>query len=938
MVDWPDKRRSLWAINGSTADLDWLRSPQVVGGKAARLAWLHDHGYPVPSLAVVPPAAFLDHCRTASVASSLANLALSVSEMNGLRSSGAGDGGQPPAGAHTVVEAHVQRDAERLRDAIAAAPLNAALRGELDATVSKWSRPVAVRSSMIGEDGAEHSFAGQLSSVSWCRTIDEIAEAIRTCWASAFSDRVLAYRASLGLTVVDTRVAVVVQQMIEPVAAGVAFSADPVTGDTSVARIAAVWGHGETLVSGDENADEFSWSAAAGVRERSIADKTVQLLAGEGPGGAVRDVEPDRSNQPVLTDEQIGSLGRSVSDIAKRLGTPADIEWVFDGDEIWIVQARPMTGLRPPAGADPANATDGRSGLRAVRDAGDSRPVLWDNANIQESYCGVTTPLTFSFASAGYATVYRTFYRLVGLKPDQIRELDPAFRSLLGLVGGRVFYNLQYWYLGAQMLPALSHSKEDMEAMMGVDEPVSFVEDDDASVRARLARVPSVARAAAKLLPMLNKADAIIAEFRAHFDSIEQAFDRSAVAQMSLEDLVGTLDWLDRELLENWEAPILNDVRVMRATGNLRRSVQSAAPGADPDQIVAGLLAAIDNIASLEPTREVARIAADIADDPVALAALGSERPGDAVAASSPYLAARIGEWINRYGDRVIGELKLETVTVRQDPTFLWELLRQYVDQKVDPVEMSERERSHFEQTLNLVADPLSDRKRTRLTKRLDAARQAVAMRERLRLDRTRMFGMYRDVFLAMGARLAERGALAAERDVFYLTVDELRAYVEGRAVTADLSGLVALRKAEFDEYQRVSVPNRFTTDGTPYGSPWISAAAPVDVDAALLKGLGCYPGVVEGPVRIVTDASQTRDVGGAILVAVRTDPGWAPLFPTCRGLLVERGSTLSHSAIVAREMGIPAIVAIPGLTEVLKDGDIVRMDGAAGTIERLDV
>ncbi len=206
-----------------------------------------------------------------------------------------------------------------------------------------------------------------------------------------------------------------------------------------------------------------------------------------------------------------------------------------------------------------------------------------------------------------------------------------------------------------------------------------------------------------------------------------------------------------------------------------------------------------------------------------------------------------------------------------------------------------------------------------------------------MRLDRTRLFGLYRDVYLAIGAGLAEAGRLGARRDIFWLTTSEIADYCAGRAVTTDLAGLARLRSAEFARFAEVDVPNRMVTHGSPYHGNDLARRGPAPDTTAgqVLSGTGCCPGVVEAPVRVLHDAGDELSLNGRILVALRTDPGWAPLFPTCSGLLVERGSTLSHSAVIARELGIPTIIGIRDLTQVIDDGEVVTMDGSEGTVRR---
>jgi pyruvate,water dikinase len=228
----------------------------------------------------------------------------------------------------------------------------------------------------------------------------------------------------------------------------------------------------------------------------------------------------------------------------------------------------------------------------------------------------------------------------------------------------------------------------------------------------------------------------------------------------------------------------------------------------------------------------------------------------------------------------------------------------------------------------------------------LKHARARVRDRENLRFERTRLFGRVRRLFLEIGRRLCADGHLAEPRDVFWLEVDEVLGFVEGTGTTRSLGALAALRREEFERY-RGGLPapaERFETrgavhQGNEFSAPAVAAVAEGDTlkaEGEMLKGIGCCPGQVRAPVRVVVDPKAARLQGGEILVAERTDPGWIMLFPVCSGLLVERGSLLSHSAIVAREMGIPAIVSIPGVMRWARDGDWVEMDGASGVVRRI--
>jgi pyruvate,water dikinase len=226
----------------------------------------------------------------------------------------------------------------------------------------------------------------------------------------------------------------------------------------------------------------------------------------------------------------------------------------------------------------------------------------------------------------------------------------------------------------------------------------------------------------------------------------------------------------------------------------------------------------------------------------------------------------------------------------------------------------------------------------------LKNARRAIRDRENMRFSRTKIFGIVRHLFRSFGHHFAQLGVLKSDADIFHLTVDEIFTYVEGRSVNLNLLEIVERRKMEFEQFQKTPPPpDRLATFG-PVGFSLSLPFYSLDDDSSsdsdlpkMLKGTPCSPGIVEGIVRVVRDLKEARGLNGEILVTERTDPGWVPLYPSCSGLLIERGSLLSHSAVVARELGLPTIVGISGgLMRKLETGMKVRMDATKGIVEIL--
>ena len=308
---------------------------------------------------------------------------------------------------------------------------------------------------------------------------------------------------------------------------------------------------------------------------------------------------------------------------------------------------------------------------------------------------------------------------------------------------------------------------------------------------------------------------------------------------------------------------------------------------------------------------------------------------------SLPELANEYRAYLEKFADRCLEELKLESATLRDDPLPLLRsighLARQVRSEKQTRASDDWQPRHRAEERVSEVlrGHPV---RRLVFAWVLKQARARVRDRENLRFERTRVFGRVRLIFRELGRRFHALDLLEEPRDIFYLEVEEALGFVTGTATTTDLKGLTCLRKAEYARFRTLAAPaDRFETRGiVNHGQSFAGETRQEPQDGETRRGTGCCPGVVRGPVRVVTDPQGAEIGAGEILVARRTDPGWIMLFPASAGVLVEHGSLLSHSAIVARELGIPAIVGLNDATRWLRDGDWVEMNGSSGVVSRL--
>lgn len=867
-----------------------------VGGKGRALARLARAGLPVPAWFIVSPAAF--------------EASLSKVQRRALT---------PAKRRQDVLTILAQvQPAEAVRNAVQSALARLCPQGEC----------VAVRSSALDEDSAQHSFAGQLESF-LAVAPENVAQRVADVWRSGFNERVLAYREQHGLLLLPRVPAVLVQRLVNAEISGVAFAADPVSGRRSTCIVCALYGLGTALVSGECDADTYHVDRSNRILKREIADKRVaHRLDTEGSGGVRSETVPERrARQPALSDTQILEVAGLARCASRYCGRPQDIEWAIEGGRLYLLQSRPITSL--------AELPDPDGVLN-----------IWDNSNIAESYGGVTTPLTFSFARRAYEEVYRQFCVLMGVPPTVIHAHSATFRRMLGLIHGRVYYNLLSWYRVLATLPGFTVNRGFMEQMMGVKEGLPeqlLAEIGAATWRDKLKDSLYLTRTLGKLIVNHFRLPTRIGAFYTRLDEALAA-RVPPLDDMRADELAAYYLDLERQLLTRWDAPLVNDFFAMIFYGVLRRLTQAWCSDRG-GTLQNNLLCGEGGIISTEPASrvcEMARLAAPNAE----LVSLLTKAPVEQILetiARYPEFHEAYQAYLDKFGDRCLEELKLESETLHEDPLPLFRPVGQLA---------SRLHSAHSASTASMateVRQRAEERVRTTLARRplrrlvfgwvLRHARARVRDRENLRFERTRLFGHVRRLFVEIGRRFHGLGLLDDPRDVFYLEVNEVLGFIDGTSTTTDLKGIVALRRREFAAHRERETPaDRFETVGIVHQGNRFCATnetAPA-VEGDRLQGIGCCSGVVRGRVRVITDPRKASLNHGEILVAQRTDPGWVMLFPVAAGLLVERGSVLSHSAIVARELGIPAIVALAGVTRWLKDGDWVELDGASGVVRRL--
>jgi rifampicin phosphotransferase len=731
---------------------------------------------------------------------------------------------------------------------------------------------VAVRSSATAEDLPGASFAGQQDTFLDVRGADAVVDAVRRCWASLWTARAIEYRRREGIDPADVALAVVVQELVDADAAGVLFTADPVTGATDRMVVNATWGLGESLVGGQVTPDELVLDAASGaVRERRTGEKDVMTVrTPDGP--AERPVPDERRRAPVLDDANATALAALGRRIAAHYGRPMDVEWTLARGAFAIVQARPITGLR-----DPWN--DSRSG-----------DYLWTNTNLGEAIPDVMTPCTWSLVHLFMSRAMPTLSL-------------PDFRGY-GNIGGRFYLNMS---LSAALsgLVGISESRfrsltENTFGRLPAGVAIPPVPLSRMQVLRRL--VPTAVRFVASVPGTLRRLPAFVADNPRRCaeltDRIAATTDPAALARL-------------------WD----DEVRPLVVTGS---DMLGAAGRSDP----VALLTVQKRLRKLVGDADAAALTSGLTVDGEVLASLGP------VVGLALVERGDIDEetYTERYGHRSPHEFEVSLPRPAERPGWVQDQLAALRAAGADPLELlRKQEAAHRAGWDRLVAR--YPRKVQTTRKRLERWSRAARTREQARTEVVRTFAVARAYLLRAG----ELTGLGDE--VFMLTPDEVAAVLRGRSVPDTTE-----RRAAYERYAALP-PYPSLIRGRFYPFAWAAdperradlfdASAAQSASGGTVSGFPGAAGVVEGTVRVLRSADEGEQLQpGEILVTTVTNIGWTPLFPRAAAVVTDVGAPLSHAAIVARELGIPAVVGTGNATSVLHTGDRVRVDGSRGAVE----
>ncbi|MGY5776463.1 phosphoenolpyruvate synthase [Rhizobium sp. LEGMi135b] len=732
----------------------------------------------------------------------------------------------------------------------------------------------AVRSSATAEDMPAASFAGQHESYLGLCGIDAVVDAVRRCWASLFTERAVTYRQRNGIDHGSIKMAVIAQQMVPADASGVMFTADPVSGDRTVVAIEACAGHGEALVSGSVIPQGFRF------RDGQI----VETAAG---GGAILTAEEARD---------LAAVGRRIE---THFGCPQDIEWCLSDHAFQIVQSRPITTLFPVPPRD------------------DGKRHVYLSVGHQQMMTDAIRPLGLSFWQMLAA---RPMHEAGGrLFVDVTEQLaSPASRAALmiklnrdPLIRSAADNLLERGFVATLPEQEASASAPAPEAVREKHTTTSAANPDPVIVDKLIAQSERAVDEVRRNLA----AKSGNALFEAIADDLA-ALKRQLTAPQSTQALMAGIEamwWLNDHIAE-WlgemgVADTLSQSVDNNVTSRMGLDLLDVADAIRPHVAAVSFLRQFDGSASLS---DLAKVGGGL----------------EALEAIDGYLA--------KYGMRCAGEIDITRTRWREKPAVLVPMILANID-RFQPGEAKRRfdaglaRAKAAEQDLlsRLRALPNGDAKAAKTKDAIDRMRAFIGYREYPKYGWVCRLDLHKQAMLREAQKLADSGVLNRTNDIFYLRFDELREVVRTGLADHDL---ILARRAEFAAHERLASPRVLTSDGEALFGDFKRD----DLPAKALPGLAVSVGSVEGRARVICDLASADIEAGDILVTAYTDPSWTPLFITVAGLVTEAGGQMSHGAVIAREYGLPAVVAVQDATRRIKDGQRIRVDGTNGVITML--
>ncbi len=738
-----------------------------------------------------------------------------------------------------------------------------------------------VRSSAIGEDADDFSFAGQLDSFVVDNNLNSVINGIINCWQSIGNKRVEAYQNISGNKL--SEMGVVIQQFVEADYSGVLFTQSPKNKNYTYAEF--VKGGAEPLVSGKVTPYSFSTNGNSEIIEKMEMPFNHKILI---------------ENAMLLKDN-----------FKKHL----DIEWIYKRGNFFYVQARPIKNA-------------------------DKEKIYWTNTNLKENYPTPISPLLYSIARDSYYHYFKNLSKILQLGKESIRSLEYDFSNSVGIFGNMIYYNMTSIHNIIAASPYKSYFQDAFNKFVGYQTT-------DASSKTFSGR-QSIFRLGLRLLFLNSTLGLHVRKIEKKVtDYAQRVNDAKRIKDLSL----CFYEFLDLRFYQ-WYHASLADLFSMihyKLLGSFTKSIY----GKTHVGVHNSLIQAIPNLISNKPLHDSWKMVNEIKkipdgedifikNDPDYLLTLISISP------EWENVQSLIGKYLSKWGFRCSGELMFDTKNYIESPQKFIELLQSYLkcgqeDPAVTINRMDKTRRKVLKDSIKKiflkrhVLLPLSIIESMALVALAKLCRNAILSRERVRYKQAQMYYNFKKVVFQIGDYLKNKSVLENQKDILFLSYKEIGSLLSSSDMFTDsIKEIISIRKRTFEKESKLKFPENLET----YFGERPNIAEELEFKATgrrEFSGLAASGGKIKAKVKVLESVLEVEKIKtGEILVTKQTDPGWAMVFPIIGGLIVEHGGALSHGAIVAREFGIPAVLGIENITEILNDNDEVILDGNLGKIQLL--
>lgn len=859
----------------------------LVGGKGWNLGRLAQYGFSIPQGVVLTAKAYDEYIKHNQLQETVNNIASSTTLEN-------------------LYEADIKDRLDYLREKIMRGSIPPSIEEELSQYLSNSGGPKkawAVRSSAAAEDSQKASFAGIHDSFLNVCSLEDILSAVKGCYASLWSPRAVAYRKKMNISDNEVKTAVVIMEMVEAKAAGVGFTCDLLSGRQDVMVVNANFGLGESVVSGTVEPDTYYLEAEAiksGPRltSKKIGRKEGMTIKREREG--VQFIQSEEvSSKQVLQDKEVEKLGRILLRVFDALGNSEqhqDVEWVYDGGEFVLVQARPATTIP-----------------RKTFPALQNQPDIWSNGNYRDAVPMVQSPLNRRLMKNIIDNIHYMSFNGLDYKL-------PVGIQFSRFYNGRLYCNLPAYQWG--MYDSMGSPPDGFNVFWGGHQPTIDIGD--------IKPQPGFENRAMKFGELVNKTK----------QNSAKIWDRVLT---SLRKILGNglEHWRDQDFITGYDElgeitlELTREFNLLAAVGSmpvifLLQTLNKYFEGRELMMLNALMVGGTEEITSADHGYRLVELA-EIARKDAEAAKYLSETSFDPLAweelPECSLFKQAFSKFIKEYGHRAVYELDIINPRWNEDPTYLLGIIQGTMN-TADIGKLRGEQKEKQEQAWLEIKDKVPASEHSSIRNLVKESQAGAAVREKNKSVLSFIMNGYRIIARELGRRFYERGLIKEREDVFFCTWPELFSVLSGEWDGRGLQDLIILRKDWMGEMELLAPPDVIFGETPKFMEP-------VDrVSDNCLVGVPAATGKASGSVRLISHPEEgARLQPGEVMVAPSTDPGWTPLFLKAGAIVMETGGFLSHGAIVAREYGIPAVVNIPGVMGILKEGQTIVVDGDNGKV-----